>query len=79
MERFRREEQIPYIDIRNAWGADVNLLELIERKEKKELLERLADAMEYGKTYCVLLEKSVAEDGFSKTLSLDLRFQKMEG
>lgn len=79
MKRYRNEEKISYIDIRKAWDAGTDLVESIEWKEKMKLLERLADAMEYGKTYCVVLEKSVTEDGLTKTLLLDLSFQKTEG
>lgn len=62
-----------------AREAGANLYELIDRQGKREILERLVSDMEYGKTYCVVLEKSTTNNGFSETVSFDLRFEKMEG
>lgn len=79
MERYRSERHISYMDIKAAREAGANLYELIDRQGKREILERLVSDMEYGKTYCVVLEKSTTNNGFSETVSFDLRFEKMEG
>ena len=79
MEHYRNEKKISYMDIKDAQGAELNLFEFIERQGKREILEQLFEAMEYGKAYRVLLEKSTENNGFSTTLSFDLRFEKLEG
>lgn len=79
MEHYRSEKRISHMDMKAAQDTGVNLYELIDRQEKREILEQLVDAMEYGKTYCVVLEKSTTNNGFSETVSFDLRFKKMEG
>lgn len=79
MEHYRSERHISYMDIKATRDTGANLYELIDRQEKREVLEQLVDALEYGKTYCVLLERSTTNNGFSETVSFDLRFEKMEG
>lgn len=78
MEHYRNKKQITFTEMQAARGAGVNLLEFIDRQGRKELLECLVDAMEYGTPYCVVMEKSVAENGFTETVTFDLRFRKME-
>lgn len=79
VERFRSEKHISAMDKREAQAVGISLPELIDREGRKEILQQLVDTMEYGKTYCVLIEKNTRNDGFSETVSFDLKFEKLEG
>lgn len=50
------------------------------RKVTEVVADRVefADSMEYGTPYCVVIEKKILNDGLSSTLSLDIKFKKME-
>lgn len=79
MEHYRNVKQITSMDMQNARSSGIKLPEFIDKQGKREIIEQLVDAMEYGKTYHVMIEKSVVNNGLSETVSFDLRFEKLGG
>ena len=73
MEHYKTERRIS--DRENLSVHGVDICKLIEKQGKRQLL---ADSMEYGTPYCVVIEKKILNDGLSSTLSLDIKFKKME-
>lgn len=76
MEHYKTVRRISAREKLSTHGVDI--CELIEKQGKRQLFEELADNMEYGTPYCVVIEKKVLNDGLSSTLSLDIKFEKME-
>lgn len=76
MEHYKTERRISAREKLSVHGVDI--CELIEKQGKRQLFEEFADSMEYGTPYCVVIEKEILNDGLSSTLSLDIKFKKME-
>lgn len=76
MEHYKIERRISAREKLSVHGVDI--CKLIEKQGKRQLIEELADNMEYGTPYCVVIEKKILNDGLSSTLSLDIKFKKME-
>lgn len=76
MEHYKTERRISDREKLSVHGVDI--CKLVEKQGKRQLFKELADNMEYDTPYCVVIEKKVLNDGLSSTLSLDIKFKKME-
>ena len=76
MEHYKTVRRVSGREKLSVHGVDI--CDLIEKQGKRQLFEELADNIEYGSPYCVVIEKKVLNDGLSSTLSLDIKFEKME-
>ena len=76
MEHYKTERRISDREKLSVHGVDI--CKLIEKQGKRQLFEELADSMEYGTPYCVVIEKKILNDGLSSTLSLEWRNRKHE-